>query len=302
MIINKLIICRGIQGSGKSTFAKEWVKEDPKTRIRFNWDDMRNMMGEYWVPERENTGIMKTLRTSFLNEMMQKGWDIVIDNMNLNPKDWEFYEGVVKSFNENYSDIKYEIEYKDFFIPVEECIRRDAMRPNPIGEQIIRATWKRYRHFIICKEIEDKFYKIKTYNKDKKDCIIVDMDSTLCVNLTRRPFYTDDWADKCLYDSPLIGPISIVRAQKMTGTCDVIILTGRREEGRAQTEEWLKTYNVPYDRPFMRGESDFTKSDTFKEKILETFILPKYNVLFAIDDDNKCVKMFRRNGIICLQP
>ena len=302
MIINKLIICRGIQGSGKSTFAKEWVKEDPKTRIRFNWDDMRNMMGEYWVPERENTGIMKTLRTSFLNEMMQKGWDIVIDNMNLNPKDWEFYEGVVKSFNENYSDIKYEIEYKDFFIPVEECIRRDAMRPNPIGEQIIRATWKRYRHFIICKEIEDKFYKIKTYNKDKKDCIIVDMDSTLCVNLTRRPFYTDDWADNCLYDSPLIGPISIVRAQKMTGTCDVIILTGRREEGRAQTEEWLKTYNVPYDRLFMRGESDFTKSDTFKEKILETFILPKYNVLFAIDDDNKCVKMFRRNGIICLQP
>ena len=128
------------------------------------------------------------------------------------------------------------------------------------------------------------------------------MDSTLCVNLTRRPFYTDDWADKCLYDSPLIGPISIVRAQKMTGTCDVIILTGRREEGRAQTEEWLKTYNVPYDRLFMRGESDFTKSDTFKEKILETFILPKYNVLFAIDDDNKCVKMFRRNGIICLQP
>lgn len=300
--MNKLIICRGIQGSGKSTWAKEWAKEDPKTRVRFNWDDMRNMMGEYWVPERENTGIMKTLRTSFLNEMMQKGWDIVIDNMNLNPKDWEFYEEVVKSFNKNYSDIKYEIEYKDFFTPVEECIRRDAMRQNPIGEQVIRATWKRYRHFIICKEIENKFYEMKTYNKDKKDCIIVDIDSTLCVNLTKRPFYTDDWADKCLYDIPLIGPISIVRAQKMTGTCDIIIITGRKEDGRTQTEEWLKTYNVPYDRLYMRGESDFTKSDTFKEKILKTFILPKYNVLFAIDDDDKCVKMFRNNGLICLQP
>ena len=300
--MSKLIICRGIQGSGKSTFAKEWAKEDPKNRVRFNWDDMRNMMGEYWVPERENTGIMKTLRASFLNEMMQKGWDIIIDNMNLNPKDWEFYEGVVKSFNETTSNIKYEIEYKDFFTPVEECIRRDAMRPNPIGEQVIRATWKRYRHFIICKEIEDKFYRIKTYDKDKKDCIIVDMDSTLCVNLTKRPFYTDDWADKCLYDTPLIGPISIVRAQKMTGTCDIIIITGRREEGRTQTEEWLKTYNVPYDRLYMRGTNDFTKGDAFKEKILKTFILPKYNVLFAIDDDDKCVKMFRNNGLICLQP
>lgn len=299
--MSKLIICRGIQGSGKSTFAKEWAKENPKNRVRFNWDDMRNMMGEYWVPERENTGIMKTLRASFLNEMMQKGWDIIIDNMNLNPKDWEFYEGVVKSFNETNSDIKYEIEYKDFFTPVEECIRRDAMRPNPIGEQVIRATWKRYRHFITCKEIEDKFYGMETYDKDKKDCIVVDIDSTLCVNLTKRPFYTDDWAEKCIYDTPLIGPISIVRAQKMTGTCDVIIITGRREEGRDQTEEWLKTYNVPYDRLYMRGINDFTKGDVFKEKILKTFILPKYNVLFAIDDDDKCVKMFRNNGLICLQ-
>jgi predicted kinase len=300
--MNKLIICRGIQGSGKSTWAKEWAKESPKTRVRFNWDDMRNMMGEYWVPERENTGIMKTLRASFLGDMMQKGWDIVIDNMNLNPKDWEFYEGIIKTHNQAYPQLPYEIEYKDFFTPVEECIRRDAMRPNPIGEQVIRATWKRYRHFIICKEIEDKFYNMRTYDKDKRDCIVVDMDSTLCANLTKRPFYEGDWKEKLIYDTPLAGPISIVRAQKMTGTCDVIILTGRREDGRDATEEWLKTYNVPYDRLFMRGVSDFTKGDAFKEKILETFILPKYNVLFAMDDDDKCVKMFRRNGIICLQP
>lgn len=28
----KLIICRGIQGSGKSTWAKQWCHEDPKHR------------------------------------------------------------------------------------------------------------------------------------------------------------------------------------------------------------------------------------------------------------------------------
>jgi uncharacterized HAD superfamily protein len=143
---------------------------------------------------------------------------------------------------------------------------------------------------------------MRTYDKDKRDCIVVDMDSTLCANLTKRPFYEGDWKEKLIYDTPLAGPISIVRAQKMTGTCDVIILTGRREDGREATEEWLKTYNVPYDRLFMRGANDYTKGDAFKEKILETFILPKYNVLFAMDDDDKCVKMFRRNGIICLQP
>lgn len=299
--MNKLIICRGLQGSGKSTFAKQWAEEDPTHRIRFNWDDIRNMMGKYWVPERENTGIMKTLRASFLEDMMLKGWDIIVDNMNLNPKDWEFYENLVKVHNEK-GGTQYEVEYMDFFIPVEECIRRDAMRPNPIGEAVIRATWKRYKHFIICKEIENKFYNMRTYDANKRDCIIADIDSTLCVNLTRRSFYTDDWKEKLIYDTPLAGPISILRAQKMTGTCDILIVTGRKDEGRTQTEEWLKTYNVPYDRLFMRGQNDYTKSDIFKENILNNIILPKYNVLFALEDDNKCVQMYRRNGLICLQP
>ena len=36
----KLILCRGIQGSGKSTWAKAWVAEDPEHRIRINNDDL----------------------------------------------------------------------------------------------------------------------------------------------------------------------------------------------------------------------------------------------------------------------
>ena len=164
--MSKLVIMRGLPGSGKSTWAKAWVNEDPINRVRLNWDDMRNMMGPYWIPERENTGVLKELREKFLKHMMERNWDIVCDNMNLNPKEIEFYENIVKEFNED--GHPYTIEFKDFFIPVEECIRRDAMRPNPIGEQVIRATWKRYCHFIICKEIENKFYGMKTYNKDKK--------------------------------------------------------------------------------------------------------------------------------------
>ena len=262
---------------------------------------MRSMMGEYWVPERENTSILKTLRAVFLSEMMDKGWDIVVDNMNLNPKDWEFYEGFVKSHNEK-GKTQYKIKYQDFFTPVEECIRRDSMRPNPIGADVIRATWKRYRHFIICKQIEDKYYGQIPYNAEKKDCILVDMDSTLCANLTRRPFYEDGWKEKLIYDSPILGTISIVRAMRMTGTCDVIILTGRKEDGREITEEWLQTYNVPHTKLYMRNINDYSKGEDFKERILKEQILPNYNVLFVLDDDNKCVDMFRKNGITCLQP
>ena len=94
------------------------------------------MLGGYWVPSRED--VVTATYNTVLAYSMEKGYNIVVDNMNLNPKTCAELEKMVKDFNENYTyDWKYEIEYKDFFIPVEECIRRDAMRPNPIGEKKI---------------------------------------------------------------------------------------------------------------------------------------------------------------------
>ena len=84
METRKIIICRGIQGSGKSTWAKQWCHEDPEHRVRFNNDDIRNMLGDYWIPSREK--LVKCLYDRFLLDSMACKYDIVIDNMNLNPK------------------------------------------------------------------------------------------------------------------------------------------------------------------------------------------------------------------------
>lgn len=34
--MKKIILCRGIQGSGKTTWAKQWVLEKPTERVRIN--------------------------------------------------------------------------------------------------------------------------------------------------------------------------------------------------------------------------------------------------------------------------
>ena len=60
----KIILCRGIQGSGKTTWAKQWVLEDHEHRVRFNNDDIRNMLGKYYVTSREP--IVKTMKNSFI--------------------------------------------------------------------------------------------------------------------------------------------------------------------------------------------------------------------------------------------
>ena len=144
----KIILCRGIQGSGKTYWAKQWVLEDPEHRVRFNNDDIRNMLGKYWVPSRE--GLVKDLRRTFICDAMFCGLDIVIDNMNLNPKEIEYYNTILDSWN-NVPDVvrpKYSLEFKDFFTPLQECIERDSKRPNPIGEEVIRKTYERYKDIL----------------------------------------------------------------------------------------------------------------------------------------------------------
>lgn len=39
----KLIVIRGLQGSGKSTAARHWVAADPTRRVRVNVDGLRTM-------------------------------------------------------------------------------------------------------------------------------------------------------------------------------------------------------------------------------------------------------------------
>lgn len=296
--MSKLIIMRGLPGSGKSTWAKAWVNEDPINRVRLNWDDMRNMMGPYWIPERENTGVLKELREKFLKHMMKRNWDIVCDNMNLNPKEIEFYENIVKEFNED--GHPYTIEFKDFFIPVEECIRRDAMRANPIGEKTIKSLFHKYMPLIVGSEHRKKIESQPTYRADKPDCIIVDMDGTLAFNLSGRSFFDD--IDMIKYDTPLLATISILRAMKMTGTCNIFIVTGRSEKSREATETWLAENNIPFDKVFMREEGDFSHSNDFKQKVYEDNIKNNYNVLFVLDDDTKCMKMYQEQGLICMKP
>lgn len=135
----KIILCRGIQGSGKTTWAKQWVLEDPEHRVRFNNDDIRNMLGKYWVPSREP--IVKFMKSSFMSAAVILCMDVVIDNMNLNSKEIEYWKYVAKTFN-------YDLEIKNFFTPLQECIDRDSKRPNPIGEKVIRNTYEKYKDIL----------------------------------------------------------------------------------------------------------------------------------------------------------
>lgn len=260
------------------------------------------MLGDYWVPSREKI-VTATYHTVLANSM-EKGYNIVVDNMNLNPKTCTELENMVKDFNENYIyGWEYKVEYKDFFIPVEECIRHDAMRPNPIGEKVIRDTWNRYRNFIIHEDTMKIVNSEIPFDLGKENAIIVDMDATLCYNVTKRPFWGEGAAEGMLNDIPNSSICFLVRTMHEQG-CKVIIITGR--EGAPDimeaTKSWLKNHDIPYDDIFFRPYKDYSKGAPTKERIYKEKIEPNYNVWFVLDDNYKCVQMYRDLGLTVLQP
>lgn len=259
------------------------------------------MLGDYWVPNREK--VVTATYNTVLAYGMEKGYNIVVDNMNLNPKTCVELEKTVKDFNENYTyDWKYEVEYKDFFIPVDECIRRDAMRPNPIGEKVIKATWRRYRDFIIREDINNMLKRAPKHVDGGRPVILVDMDATLCLNTSGRPYYGEGAAEGMLDDVAIEGTCALVR--RMYEKCKVFIITGR--EGTPEiieaTKEWLARHDIAVDGLFFRPVKDYSPGADCKKKIYKDNIEGKYNVQFVLEDNYKCVKMWREQGLLCLQP
>lgn len=295
----KLIICRGIQGSGKSTWAKQWCHEDPEHRVRFNNDDVRNMLGDYWVPSREK--LVTEAKANMITFALITGYDVVVDNMNLNPKEDTWIRTLCTNIEKD-KGIHIDIEYKDFFIPVEECIRRDAMRPNPIGEKVIKDTWRRYRTFIIQQNINEMLSKRPEHVDGARPTILVDMDATLCLNTTGRPYYGEGAAEGMLNDIAVEGICNLVKSLYEKRT--IFIITGR--EGTPEiieaTKKWLDSNSIKVDGLFFRPVKDYSPGAECKKKIYEDNIKGKYNVEFVLDDNYKCVEMWREQGLVCLQP
>jgi tRNA uridine 5-carbamoylmethylation protein Kti12 len=135
--MNKIILTQGIQGSGKTTWAKAWVAENPEHRIRINNDDITSMWGQpFGTPGLYER--LRMFRQLMITRAIQDNLDIVVDNMNLSTSSLKEVQEIVKNFD-------YVIEYKDFTkVPLEVCIERDSKRPNPIGEKIIKETYNKY--------------------------------------------------------------------------------------------------------------------------------------------------------------
>jgi len=138
----QLVILRGLPASGKTTWAKRWVTEDPRIRARINRDDLRAMAhnGVHLPPEKRKRGtenMIIAMERALIRELLQIGVSVVIDDTNLA----SFHIDGLKKLTDTLSH-RVEIQIIDFRgVPLHRCLERDALRFSEVGPEVIRGMY-----------------------------------------------------------------------------------------------------------------------------------------------------------------
>lgn len=129
--------------------------------------------------------------------------------------------------------------------------------------------------------------------------IICDLDGTLALFGDKSPYDRDYSKDD------LNGPVAFL-LRELPPYITVIFVSGRKEQYREITQRWIYTQSMVNKmfftyKLFMRKDGDRREDTIVKREIYNREIRKKYNIIFALDDRNRIVAMWRKIGITCFQ-
>ena len=136
---------KGLPGCGKSTDAEKWRQIDPNNRILVCRDEIRTMLGVYWMPGKRER-LVTEIEEYALVEAAKMGYSVTIDATNLRLNAPTRFKKLLDA-----AGIEYEFEIIDFtHVPIETCIERDALRvldncgKGSVGADVINKMAKSY--------------------------------------------------------------------------------------------------------------------------------------------------------------
>jgi len=142
-----------------------------------------------------------------------------------------------------------------------------------------------------------------------KNLVIFDLDGTLADNSHRKHLVEgkkkdfDAFDAACVGDSPHKAVYETLWAFAERGF-DIWIFSGRSDEYRTETIEWLAMNCVlgPVSEIKMRRAGDYTKDDQMKQQWYKAMSQhDKDRLLCVFDDRDRVVKMWRSLGVTCFQ-
>jgi len=285
----KLKILIGIPASGKSTWATEFIHQNPNW-VRINRDSFRLMLRNEQICEPKIEDMISKLVISAIHASFLKKLNVIVDATNVKVK---YIEQFIEEF-------KYcaDIEYQVFDISLEKAIERDNNRDAKVGEDVINKMYEDYKifidsfHFQPVKKINNRPHIIPNFESNLPDAVIFDIDGTLALMGNRGPYDMDKvFGDKL---NPLVGEILHFH---FTRGRQIIIVSGRDEISRNDTKDWFEYNGLYHHHLFMRKPDDFRKDAIIKKEIYDTHIKNKFNVLAVFDDRLQVLDMWYKEGI-----
>lgn len=285
----EVILTIGISNSGKSTWARQFIKENPMF-TDLNRDDMRialfcngdrNLYHTYKFSKDREELITKVI-VAKAEYALSKGQGIVVSDTNLNGKTRAFW----KNFAETHK-----VLYREhlFDTPFHVCIARNRTRDITLPHHVLFNQQRSMRKFL---DLPDY-----TGTEGCAPTIIFDVDGTLAdMAGVRKPF---EWS-LVGRDKPRINVIAAVHAFQKMGY-KIIIMSGRSDVCREETAQWLKDHSIKYDALIMRKKGNDRPDAIVKEEMFWNEVADAYDVKFVLDDRNQMVDAWRLMGIECWQ-
>jgi predicted kinase len=285
----KFIICSGLPGSGKSTWARKEVSKDYNGTVRVNRDDIRTMLHDGIWKGQETESVVVMMRDAMLRAAMKAKKPLVISD------DTNFDQKVVKHLAKIAEFFGYEVEVRDFDVPLKTCIERDAQREGiaQVGEDVIRGMHKKY--FKGGKFPENPLGKIEAVtfepyvsNLDLPGAAIFDADGTLFSHEgVRSPYdHTKVHLDK-------VREKVARQAQMHYEHGDVIIVASGREDSCYEATAAAVHDIVPDFELFMRKTGDKRQDRIIKGELFDKYIRNNFNVHCVYDDRDSVVALWR---------
>lgn len=289
---------RGLPASGKSTIARKLAAKTGALRI--NLDSIRDMFAQPWSKEHEK--FVQKQQTVMALNALRSGQDVIFDNTNLHAKQAKAFaiEAWECGFDVNYTVI-------DATADGETCFIRNQRRgtsPTADDSKVVPDEAMRRMEKEFAREKQRGLWTVdgitaglpvvEPYIPDLllPNAYIVDIDGTMARATTRGPYDLDRLAEDEYWEHvcALIAGIDMLDIY-------VIVMSGRDSLYRSTTEAWMNKGGIPWENFFMRPEGDSRRDSIIKLELFNEHVRGKYNVLGAIDDRQRVVRMWHQLGI-----
>lgn len=309
-----VLILKGLPRSGKSTFAKEIIVNEPGKWKRLNRDSFRLMFSEKEGDRntffKDNEKFILKIRDTILDQAIQDGYNVIIDDLNLSEKNITRINQIVNH--------RAQIIIDDHFLSVslEELLKRNIECPKEesVPEEVIINLYNQF----ITKEHKDPYGPFtrqnikktipnyRSYIEGLPDAIICDIDGTVSLMNGRDPFDLDK-VDTDIVHEPVRELLNIIYSNYRYQHTHLIFVSGRDDKCKVLTRLWIIDNIISYIddnadwQLHMRKNNDYRKDAIIKEEIYHEFIENKYNILFVLDDRNQTVEKWRELGLPTFQ-